>query len=80
MSLTFDGDSVRKEAHRLRKNGDLWWLRSVGKTQATVEYEQGSDGSVGPQSILTVVISTQHADPLEAVCIKECSHQGDGGP
>merc|ERR1712170_190748 len=48
-----------------------WWLRPDGKTQVTIEYEQKADGSVEPQKIHTVVISTQHAEPLKAVRTKE---------
>merc|ERR1711865_625480 len=45
-------------------SGLLWWLRPDGKTQVTIEYLQRADGSVEPQKIHTVVISTQHAEPL----------------
>merc|ERR1712196_203144 len=55
----------------VRKNGDLWWLRPDGKAQVTIEYEQKPDGSVEPKKIHTVVISTQHAEPLKAVRSKE---------
>merc|ERR1711915_551441 len=55
----------------VRKSGELWWLRPDGKTQVTIEYEQKPDGSVEPLSIHTVVISTQHAEPLKAVRTKE---------
>merc|ERR1719354_286331 len=44
----------------VRKSGELWWLRPDGKTQVTIEYLQKQDGSVEPQKIHTVVISTQH--------------------
>merc|ERR1712146_571929 len=60
------------------KSGHLWWLRPDGKTQVTIEYLQKSDGSVEPQKIHTVVISTQHAEPLKAVRSKECA--GYTGP
>jgi S-adenosylmethionine synthetase len=50
----------------VRKNGLLWWLRPDGKTQVTIEYSQKADGSVEPQKIHTVVISTQHAEPGKA--------------
>merc|ERR1712224_529463 len=62
----------------VRKNGELWWLRPDGKTQVTIEYKQKADGSVEPQKIHTVVISTQHAEPLKAVRTKECA--GYKGP
>merc|ERR1711985_4765 len=62
----------------VRKDGSLWWLRPDGKTQVTIEYLQKSDGSVEPLKIHTVVISTQHAEPLKAVRTKECA--GYSGP
>merc|ERR1712048_1358997 len=55
----------------VRKNGELWWLRPDGKTQVTIQYKQKADGSVEPQKIHTVVISTQHAEPLKATRCKE---------
>merc|ERR1712182_153556 len=55
----------------VRKSGELWWLRPDGKTQVTIEYKQKPDGSVEPQKIHTVVISTQHAEPLKATRCKE---------
>eukprot|EP00438_Fugacium_kawagutii_P010527 Skav214524 [mRNA] locus=scaffold410:246622:248976:- [translate_table: standard] len=56
----------------VRKSGECWWLRPDGKTQVTIEYLQHPDGSVEPKKIHTVVISTQHAEPLKAVRSKEC--------
>jgi len=50
----------------VRKSGELWWLRPDGKTQVTIEYKAKADGSVEPIKIHTVVISTQHAEPLKA--------------
>jgi len=50
----------------VRKDGSLWWLRPDGKTQVTIKYAQKADGSVEPTMIHTVVISTQHAEPLKA--------------
>merc|ERR1711959_344645 len=67
-----------KKLTDVRKNGDLWWLRPDGKTQVTIEYLQKSDGSVEPQSIHTVVISSQHAEPSKATWGKECA--GYTGP
>jgi S-adenosylmethionine synthetase len=50
----------------VRKDGSCWWLRPDGKTQVTIKYVQHADGSVEPTMIHTVVISTQHAEPLKA--------------
>jgi len=62
----------------VRKSGQLWWLRPDGKTQVTISYVQRADGSVEPQSVHTVVISTQHAEPLKATRTKEVA--GYTGP
>merc|ERR1712187_181902 len=62
----------------VRKNGELWWLRPDGKTQVTIQYKQKADGSVEPLKIHTVVISTQHAEPLKATRCKEVA--GYTGP
>lgn len=54
-------------AHRLteklaeeRKNGNMPWLGPDGKSQVTVEYEDGK-----PLSVKKVVIATQHKDMLD---------------
>merc|ERR1712159_114024 len=60
-----------KKLTDVRKDGSLWWLRPDGKTQVTIEYASKADGSVEPTKIHTVVISTQHAEPLKAVRTKE---------
>merc|ERR1711976_1049586 len=67
-----------KKLTDVRKSGDLWWLRPDGKTQVTIEYLQKADGSVEPRKIHTVVISTQHAEPLKATRRKEVA--GYTGP
>merc|ERR1712232_38069 len=67
-----------KKLTDVRKSGKLWWLRPDGKTQVTIEYLQKADGSVEPQKVHTVVISTQHAEPSKAVRTKECA--GYSGP
>merc|ERR1712201_44656 len=60
-----------KKLTDVRKDGSLWWLRPDGKTQVTIQYVQKPDGSVEPRKIHTVVISTQHAEPLKAQRSKE---------
>jgi len=67
-----------KKLTDVRKNGLLWWLRPDGKTQVTIEYLQKADGAVEPLRIHTVVISTQHAEPLKASRCKEVA--GYTGP
>merc|ERR1711881_221904 len=67
-----------KKLTDVRKNGELWWLRPDGKTQVTIQYQQKADGSVEPQKIHTVVISTQHAEPLKATRCREVA--GYKGP
>merc|ERR1712228_725425 len=62
----------------VRKSGELWWLRPDGKTQVPIQYAMKPDGSVEPQKIHTVVISTQHAEPLKATRVKEVA--GYTGP
>merc|ERR1711894_668927 len=60
-----------KKLTDVRKSGKLWWLRPDGKTQVTIEYLQKADGSVEPKKLHTIVISTQHAEPLKATRCKE---------
>merc|ERR1719487_2204326 len=67
-----------KKLTDVRKSGQLWWLRPDGKTQVTIEYMQNDDGSVEPLKIHTVVISSQHAEPLKATKCKEM--EGYTGP
>jgi len=67
-----------KKLTDVRKSGLLWWLRPDGKTQVTIRYRQHADGSVEPIEIHTVVISTQHAEPLKAKRTTECKgYTGD---
>jgi len=74
MPLTiFVATSLGKKLTDVRKSGHLWWLRPDGKTQVTIEYVQKADGSVVPQKIHTVLISTQHAEPGVAKRSKECA-------
>ncbi|MGH9847721.1 MAG: methionine adenosyltransferase, partial [Blastocatellia bacterium] len=51
---------------RVRRDGTLNYLRADGKSQVTVEYENGK-----PLRVDTVVISTQHAPEATAEQIRE---------
>jgi S-adenosylmethionine synthetase len=67
-----------KKLTDVRKDGSLWWLRPDGKTQVTIKYKQHADGSVEPLELHTVVISTQHAEPLKCKRTEECvGYKGD---
>jgi len=46
---------LTRQLAKVRKNNDLTYLRPDGKSQVTVEYEDGK-----PKRVHTVVISTQH--------------------
>ena len=62
-------DLSHRLAHRLsetRKNGTLPWLRPDGKTQVTVEYENGV-----PKRIDAIVVSTQHDEEVTQKQIHE---------
>ena len=59
-------------AHRLalrltavRKSGELSYLRPDGKTQVTVEYEDGK-----PVRIDTIVVSSQHSDKVDIEALR----------
>ncbi len=56
LGLTLSHQLV-KRLTQVRKNGDLKYLRPDGKSQVTVEYQDGV-----PKRIDTVVVSAQHAD------------------
>jgi S-adenosylmethionine synthetase len=51
---------------QLRKDGRLAWLRPDAKSQVTVRYAEGK-----PESIDTVVLSTQHAPEMTLTQIRE---------
>lgn len=50
----------------VRKSGDLPYLRPDGKSQVTVEYQQGI-----PKRVDSIVISTQHAPDVEQAKIRD---------
>ncbi len=50
----------------VRKDGTLPWVRPDGKSQVTVEYEEGQ-----PKRIDTIVVSTQHDPNIKNETIKE---------
>ncbi len=55
-----------RELTRLRKSGELPWLRPDAKTQVSIEYE-----GYRPIRVATVVISTQHAAEVKHKEIRE---------
>ena len=57
---------LAKELTRVRKNGTLPYLRPDGKSQVTVEYEDGV-----PKRLEAVVISSQHSDEVSLEQIRK---------
>ena len=55
-----------RELNRVRKSGQVAWLRPDSKTQVSVKYEDGR-----PVRVVTVVISTQHAADVKHKEIKD---------
>ncbi len=58
---------LTKRLAKLRKSGQLPWLRPDGKSQVTVEYDE----SGRPARVPAVVISTQHAADVKHKQIRE---------
>ncbi|MHC1717981.1 MAG: methionine adenosyltransferase [Acidaminococcaceae bacterium] len=57
---------LAKQLAKVRKNGTLAYLRPDGKTQVTVEYEDGI-----PKRVDTVVVSSQHSPDVSLEQIKK---------
>src|SRR5206468_13121933 len=57
---------ICKRLAEVRKAGDLPYLRPDGKAQVTIRYEVDEDGAQKPVEIDRVLVSTQHADGLDA--------------
>jgi S-adenosylmethionine synthetase len=65
---------AHKIARRLagvRKSEQLKYLRPDGKAQVTVRYEVDEHGRQTPVEIVRVLVSTQHAENVDAATIKE---------
>lgn len=59
--------NILKELSRLRRTGEVKWLRPDAKSQVTLRYENGK-----PVGVDTVVVSTQHTEdvPYETIRAK----------
>lgn len=57
---------LAKQLTKVRKDGVLDYLRPDGKTQVTIEYDDGK-----PKRVDTIVISTQHSDSVSLDTIRE---------
>ncbi len=57
---------LAKRLTEVRKNGTLSYLRPDGKTQVTVEYEDGE-----PKRIDTIVVSSQHSAEIDSATIRK---------
>lgn len=67
MPWTIDlSHKLAKKLSEVRKNGKLGFLRPDGKTQVTMEYENGK-----PKRVHTVVVSSQHAPDVTHSQIQE---------
>lgn len=67
MPLTIDlAHKLSLRLSQVRKDGTLPWLRPDGKTQVTIEYENGL-----PKRVDAVVVSSQHNDGISHKQIQE---------
>ena len=57
---------LAKRLTEVRKNGTLSYLRPDGKTQVTIEYQNGE-----PKRVHTIVVSTQHSAEIDNATIRK---------
>lgn len=57
---------LSKQLTKVRKNGEIFYLRPDGKTQVTIEYENDK-----PKRIETILISTQHLENIDMDILKK---------
>ncbi|PID29615.1 MAG: methionine adenosyltransferase [Candidatus Cloacimonadota bacterium] len=57
---------LTKQLTKVRKEGNLYFLRPDGKSQVSVNYRDGK-----PHSVNTVVVSTQHSDDISTSELRE---------
>ena len=58
---------IARQLAKLRKNGQLEWLRPDGKSQVTVEYDENGR----PRRLDAIVVSTQHDETVKYKTLKE---------
>jgi S-adenosylmethionine synthetase len=62
---------ICKRLAGVRKAGEIGYLRPDGKAQVTVRYEVDEHGREAPVEIERILVSTQHADGVDAETIKQ---------
>ena len=62
---------ICKRLAGVRKAGEVGYLRPDGKAQVTVRYEVDEHGRQAPVEIERILVSTQHADGVDAETIKQ---------
>src|SRR6266545_1866890 len=62
---------ICKRLAGVRKAGELGYLRPDGKAQVTIRYEVDEQGRQTPVEIERILVSTQHAEGVDAETIKQ---------
>jgi S-adenosylmethionine synthetase len=57
---------IARQLARVRRSGEMPYLRPDGKTQVTVRYEQDANGALRPVEIVRLLVSTQHHERYHA--------------